>query len=118
MAGATTVTVTVDNTREASRQVEQASYALAESWARRVATRASNLTKRVRTGAMKGGFRVYHSGRGIEFIIQNTQFYQTFHEMGTRFMSAEPTLYPSMKWAIPLFQGALKKMLGWSWRDG
>jgi hypothetical protein len=73
------------------------SAANAKRHADNIAKKASQNTTRVKTGAMKAGFKVreIEVGHGGHFEVYNTQDYFPFHELGTKHISASPMLVPA-----------------------
>lgn len=83
--------------------------AIARKTAHDVQAGAAVRTSRVDTGAMKGGYVVEMIAPGV-YKVYNTQGYQIFHELGTRFIAAEPMLIPAAAEAEAAFHAAFQRL--------
>jgi hypothetical protein len=99
MSGIKTVaSIHLDNSRldQLDAQLNARAEAILDRAAFNIQGCAIRNTVRVDTGAMRNGWRVEHSG-AMERTIFNTQEYAIYNELGTRYMSATPMLYPAVE---------------------
>lgn len=76
--------------------------------------RGCQIRSRVDTGQMRSGWRVHQTAL-YEWTISNAVVHAIFNELGTRYMSAQPMLVPSVEAAEPLFRKVLSDALGGRW---
>lgn len=66
---------------------------------------------RVDTGEMKNGWQALQLG-DLEWEVANHVNHVIYNEYGTRHMSAQPMLGPSVEQARPVFEAAISRIFG------
>lgn len=72
----------------------------------RIVHRGAMIRSRVDTGQMRAGWRVQREAL-YEWMISNAVLHTIFNEFGTRYMSAQPMLIPSVESADAMFRAAI-----------